>query len=1082
MATTGKKEYSLKINGVDKAVKDFTTLEAAVKSFDSTLEKDRTVITASTKATKEKAKALTEEEKAAKKLEETQRKIKAVQEGVNDAQIKANQALREATREQTLRIQGEQASANSIEAMRIKLSQLKDEWKGLDVGTEEFRAMTEEIRVLNDQIKEAEQSTGDFRRNVGNYGSALEGLGKLSEGVEGVSKSSMGLAQGLLGANSVMGIFGQQSEAGAKQAQSLQKIIALLSITQQVNTNILKEGIVQGKLSAVTNQIQAVQLKAKTAAEAASTKGTIAATVAQKIFNAVASANPYVLLALALVAVGAALFAFASNADNAADKQKKLNDLQSNYLDTLEEGANKTRGASNERMAALERQLRELKAAGASLDDIHKKENEIAAERRRNNAYLRGYHAQEINDLDENKAKIEELRGKLRELQRDKLEGKGKVKIEIDGKTSKVKVDEAIDAVQGQIDNLGRTIKIATDLTTENAELKTGDKESEARQKQELKDRAKTAAEETISKRKELTQKELEIIRTAEDTRIGLIENSNEQARKTLEVSYDRQIEDLKIRLATENDLTVNARTAINDIITSLEKQKGLDLGKLEKEQANRALALQQELEDSRVTLTVGNYDRQTAEINLQYDRQIEAYKKRLDEDKTITEEQQEQITELILNAQKARGIALARITSEQLNQQADQQLTAVEDALKKVKNKIDEVVVRNKTGLELIDVEATRKNLDDTNAALNEYIAGLKKYLDEVRKARESTLSTLQEGTPEYEAELQKYARTVEDVTQRIKDAQKDQADNTMKSAGAQVEALRELFGKIAEYADAAAMAVSSVMDTWNMGLQVQIDDLNEQLDALNERYEEAQKQREDAVKNVENIEAQLQAATGGTTEALKSQLQDAMHARAEAEREERRLAKEKEKLEADVAKKEKQRKRAELITNISIATASVAEAVAKAFTAGPVAGQILAGITAAMGAVQIGIMTKQLTKLADGGEIIGPSHANGGVPIAGTNYEVEGGEFVVNKRSYGANANLVNFINDTPRAITTADLLGVVPGDTTPVVVVDAGQSSEDRIVEAINGIDFQPVVSITDINDVSNEVVIVQDLAGF
>ena len=278
--------------------------------------------------------------------------------------------------------------------------------------------------------------------------------------------------------------------------------------------------------------------------------------------------------------------------------------------------------------------------------------------------------------------------------------------------------------------------------------------------------------------------------------------------------------------------------------------------------------------------------------------------------------------------------------------------------------------------------------------------------------------------------------------------------------------------------------MAVSSVMDTWNMGLQVQIDDLNGQLDALNERYEEAQKQREDAVKNVENIEAQLQAATGGTTEALKSQLQDAMHARAEAEREEKRLAKEKEKLEADVAKKEKQMKRNDLISSIAQTTAAVAAGVAQAL--GMVwmwpFNMVLAGIVGASGLAQVGIMTRQLTKLADGGEIIGPSHANGGVPIPGTNYEVEGGEFVVNKRSYGANANLVNFINDTPRAITAADLLGVVPGNAAPIVVANTGQASEDRIVEAINGINFQPVVSVTDINNVSDEVVTVKDLAGF
>lgn len=1082
MATTGKKEYTLKINGIDTAVKDVTTLETAVNSLDTSLNKVSNISVKVTGTAKERTKTLTEEEKAEQKLINTIDRVVQARSDANKAQIEANIAAREAQREVTREIQIRQQADGSIKQMGMQLTDLRNKYEGLSRAEREDLAvggeLLQQIQALDAEYKALRESTGNFRDSVGNYEKALSGLGKVSEGIDGVTKSSMGLAQGLLGANALMGMFGEQTEEDAKRAQQLQKIIALLSIAQQVNTNVLKEGIVQNKLAVVTDTIRTTQIKAKTAAEAASTKGTVAATIAQRIFNAVASANPYVLLALALVAVGAALFAFASNTDNAADKQKKLNDLQSNYLDTLDDGANKTKEVSNERVAALERQLKILEAQGAKQEEIRKVEDQIAAERRRNNAYLRGYYAQEIHDLGENKTKIDELREKLRELQRDKLEGKGKVKIEIDGKTSKVKVDEAIDAIQGQIDNLGRTVQIATELTTEDADLQAEELVRKAKREKEDKDRAKTATEAA----KKRADTELSIVRAAEDARIKLIQDSNEQARKVLALTYDRQIEDLRKRLTTEKDLTVKARAALNETIASLEKQKGLDLEKLEKEQANRALALQQELEDSRIALIVGNYDRQTAEVNLQYDRQIEAYKKRLDEDKTLTEEQQKQITELILNAQKARGIALARLTNEQLNQQADQQLTAVEDALKKVENKIGEVVVRNKTGLELIDVAATRKNLAATNAALDEYIAGLKKYLDEVKKAHEATLATLQEGTPEYEAELQKYARTVEDVTQRIKNAQKDQADNTKKSAGVQVEALRDLFGKIAEYADTAAMAVSSVMDTWNMGLQVQIDDLNEQLDALNERYEEAQKQREDAVKNVENIEAQLQAATGGTTETLKSQLQDAMHARAEAEREEKRLAKEKEKLEADVAKKEKQMRRNDLISKIAQGFANTALGVTQALSLVFPLNFVVAGLVGAMGLVQTGIMTKQLTKLADGGEIIGPSHANGGVPIAGTNYEVEGGEFVVNKRSYGANANLVNFINDTPRAITAADLLGVVPGDTTPVVIADAGQASEDRIVEAINGINFQPVVSVTDINDVSDEVVTVKDLAGF
>jgi hypothetical protein len=59
----------------------------------------------------------------------------------------------------------------------------------------------------------------------------------------------------------------------------------------------------------------------------AENKGTIAtgaATVAQKVFNAVAKANPYVLLATAILGVATALYAFTSKSDSATEKEKEL--------------------------------------------------------------------------------------------------------------------------------------------------------------------------------------------------------------------------------------------------------------------------------------------------------------------------------------------------------------------------------------------------------------------------------------------------------------------------------------------------------------------------------------------------------------------------------------------------------------------------------------------------------------------------------------------------------------------------------------------------------------------------------------
>ena len=84
--------------------------------------------------------------------------------------------------------------------------------------------------------------------------------------------------------------------------------------------------------------------------------------------------------------------------------------------------------------------------------------------------------------------------------------------------------------------------------------------------------------------------------------------------------------------------------------------------------------------------------------------------------------------------------------------------------------------------------------------------------------------------------------------------------------------------------------------------------------------------------------------------------------------------------------------------------ALANVAEAVTKALAEGPIIGQILAGISAAIGLVQVGVISTQISatqSLARGGLLNGPSHENGGIRLAGGGVVAEGGEAVINRRA---------------------------------------------------------------------------------
>lgn len=1021
MSSNGKKEYTLIINGISQRIKEVTKLKDALEDFDKVAKEANATTVKTTKTTKEKVQALTEEEKAAKKIRETIEKTKQVNSDATKEQIKATQALKDATRAATLRAKAETVEANSIEALRIELSQLVDKWKSLDMDGEEFQKVGAQVLETREKLKRAEEAAGDFRRSVGNYEKATAGLEKLSEGIDGASKSSMGLAQSLLGANMLLGMFGQQNEENAEQAAALQKVIALLSIVQQVNTNIVREGIVQNKLGAIMDSVRTTQIKAKTAAEALSTKGTIAATAAQKVFNVVASANPYVLLATALVTVVGALYLFATRAGEARKEQAKLN-AELSYTNRL--------------LRQLDRDS-ELAAAVAEAEG--KKEEEVLRIRRK--------AAKERTELTE-KAYNEILRNR---------------------KATKEQIDEAKQLRE-------EAYKHERDLNDQATIM-------EVRQRKERADKQEEALKKGIAAQKEAASIEKDAIRNAEDAKIRIISDADERMRKEVENTYDRQIEDLKHRLSTETNLTAKSRAAINDQIQSLEIEKGRELEKLKKNQAERLLDLERQVNASIVAVMEEGLDKRLAGINLNYNQQVEALEKELKKEENRTVEAQAKITQLIRNAQEARANEIQAAVAEDAQKRADLELSAVDDMLSKIEQKISKATVREKDGLKLIDVEATRKNLSEVNSALDEYIGNLKAYKASETAAHELALASLKKGTPEYEAEVQRYSRAMEEATRKISDAQDMQKKNTENWKNATVDALKDLFGKISEIAGAAAQAVTSVTDTLNMSLSYEIEALNKQLDALNERYEEAKQQREDDAKNVEDIEARLREATGGTAEALKDQLQDALKARQESAREEQKLAREKETLEAQIARKEKAQKRAELVSNIAQGIANTAQGVTQALATVIWPLNIaVAGIVGAMGAAQVGIMTRQLTKLEKGGEIKGPSHANGGVPIPGTNYEAEGGEFVVNKRSYNANPELIRFINDNPRALTVADFTGFLPGDTAAPVILASSESGEDRIIEAIKGINFSPRVAVTDIIDATNEVTTVQDIAGF
>ena len=154
-----------------------------------------------------------------------------------------------------------------------------------------------------------------------------------------------------------------------------------------------------------------------------------------------------------------------------------------------------------------------------------------------------------------------------------------------------ITADEAI----GKIGLSESTIEDLRKLSEEVNHLSELEEDSYGRQT-EQQNTLNSIRQEGVDKAKEAKQKEVEAVRAAEDAMLNLVKDNREKARKEIELTYSRQIEDLKNRLKTETDLTAKAREAIDTQVRALEEQKDSELQKLSDDELKKEIENRQKL------------------------------------------------------------------------------------------------------------------------------------------------------------------------------------------------------------------------------------------------------------------------------------------------------------------------------------------------------------------------------------------------------------------------------------------------------------------------------------------------------
>ena len=227
--------------------------------------------------------------------------------------------------------------SQALADMTMTYRALSDQEKQSPFG----QALSQSIQQLTERAGNVKDAMIDVEQSIKNASSDTRLFDQLAGGASMLTNSF----QTLQGATKLLGIdMGDNVEVIAQ----LQAAMAVTNGLTQIQTALQSQ-------SAVMQGVQAVQAAAAAVAQGSLATATGAATIAQKAFNAVATANPYVLLATAIVGVGAALYAFSSAASEAKQKEEELAKAEEEAQKKADESRQSFVNASAEAMNSASR-------------------------------------------------------------------------------------------------------------------------------------------------------------------------------------------------------------------------------------------------------------------------------------------------------------------------------------------------------------------------------------------------------------------------------------------------------------------------------------------------------------------------------------------------------------------------------------------------------------------------------------------------------------------------------------------------------------------------------------------------------
>lgn len=291
------------------------------------------------------------------------------------------------------------AVAGSYDAMVKEMGELKKQWRATSDEMER-KDLGNKIGQLNTQLKDLDASIGNYQRNVGNYTGALTDM---KESINNMGDTLQGISNGFSTATMLMSSMGIEGEGLSKVMKNMQIAMSFTNALKSLSkgAGLFKEMGVAIKGAAVSTNLYSTAAKTATVDTTTLTVATEGETVATGAATVATHAFRQALISTGIGAIVVGLGLLIANFDKLTKVLGITTTQTKDYSGSLDKLDKQFKIIDEDN----NNEIRIMKAKGATLDEIHKKQVQDIQDKINNIKAIQAEMVAEANKLKSDRAR-----------------------------------------------------------------------------------------------------------------------------------------------------------------------------------------------------------------------------------------------------------------------------------------------------------------------------------------------------------------------------------------------------------------------------------------------------------------------------------------------------------------------------------------------------------------------------------------------------------------------------------------------------------------------------------------------------